>query len=182
MKTVFAVIGIHVMIGGVLIGSYVTNYNYGNRAEQEIIAQYDDMRNILGQYSLKVNEAAQVPDMYKDDLKEVMTSVMTARMGPDGRKAAFQWFKEHNVNIDAAMYTKIQQIIEAGRNKFENTQTKFIDTKRVYETNLGYLWKGTWLKIAGYPNIDLDKYSIISSEHANATFDSKVDTVIKFTQ
>lgn len=155
--------------------SYIGAYNYGARAENDIKAQYENMENILAQYSLKVSEAAQVPGMYKDDMKEVMTSVMTARMGEDGSKAMFQWFQEHNVNLDASVYKQIQQIIEAGRDKFENAQTKFIDTKRGYQTQLDYFWSGMWLRIAGYPKIDLSKYEIISSGHAREAFDTKVD-------
>jgi hypothetical protein len=66
-------------------------------------------------------------------------------------------------------------MIEAGRNKFENAQTRFIDAKRTYETNLGYLWKGTWMRIAGYPKINLDDYKIITSKHAKKTFETGVD-------
>jgi len=104
------------------ISAYYSAYNYGADAETVIQAEYKNMENILAGYSLKISEAAQVPGMYKDDLKEVMTSVMAARQGEGGSKAAFQWFKEHEVNISAEMYTKIQQMIEAGRDKFQNAQ------------------------------------------------------------
>lgn len=167
------------LIAAIVIGSYVTNYNYGNRTEKVLTAQYTNMENVLGQYSLKVAEVAQVPSMYKDDMKEVMTSVMTARQGSGGSKAMFQFFKEHQINIDPGMYTKIQQIIEGGRNKFENTQTKFIQSKAAYETNLGYFWKGMWLSIAGYPKIDLDAMKIISSDHAIETFKTGIDKGLK---
>jgi hypothetical protein len=159
--------------------SFVSNYNYGNVAEKSLVATYSNMENILAQYSLKVMEAGSVPEMYKDDMKDVMTSVMTARQGEGGSKAAFQWFKEHQINIDASLYGKIQTIIEAGRNKFQNAQTQFIDAKRSYETNLGFLWKGMWLRIAGYPTIDLSEYAIISSGHAKEAFKTKVDKAIK---
>lgn len=171
----FAIIGIAAIV---MVSSYYGAYNYGADAETTIDAQYTNMENILGQYSLKVAEAAQVPGMYKDDLKEVMTSVMTARQGEGGSKAAFQWFKEHNIDIDSAMYVKIQQIIEGGRNKFENSQTKFIDTKRTYVATLKkdlLLTRGWWLAIANYPKIDLDEYVIISSSHAKEAFKTKVD-------
>lgn len=178
-KILISVLGIIAVIVAIFAGSYVSNYNYGNKTENTIKAEYKNMENILAQYSLKVMEAGQVPSMYKNDMKDVMTSVMAARMGKSGSRAAFQWFKEHNINLDAGMYRQIQQIIEAGRNKFENAQTKFIDTKRAYNTNLGYLWKGTWLKVAGYPKINLDDYKIITSGHAQKSFSTGVDEGIK---
>lgn len=179
-KAVIVMIGVVALVAITVIMSYVSAFNYGNEAEQSLVAKYDNMQNILGQYSLKVMEAASVPAMYKDDMKDVMTSVMSARQGEGGSKAAFQWFKEHDINLDSSLYAKIQTIIEAGRNKFQNAQTGFIDAKRAYTTNLGYLWKGFWMARAGYPKLDLDDYVIISSGHAKQAFESKVDTAIKF--
>lgn len=179
MKTSTLVVSIFAVIIAICIGSYVSNYNYGNKAENQIEAEYKNLENILGQYSLKVSEAAQVPAMYRDDMKDVMTSVMEKRQGSGGSKAVFQFFKEHQINIDSKLYLKIQQIIEGGRNKFENQQTKFIDTKKSYTTNLGYLWKGFWLDSAGYPKINLDDFKIISSSHAIASFQTGIDTGMK---
>lgn len=174
---VFWILGV---IGSVVGGAYVSNYNYGNEVEKVVQAEYKNMENILAQYSLKVKEAAQVPEMKTDDLQKVMRDAMTGRYGDEGSKAAFQWIQENYPGqVDNALYTQIQQIMEAGRNKFENAQTKFIDTKRQYETNLGYLWKGTWLSIAGYPKINLADYKIISSGHAKKAFETGVDEAIK---
>lgn len=180
MKTLITVAGVAFVVIGVLVGSFVSNYNYGNRAEQTIKAEYKNMENILAQYSLKVSEAAQIPGMKTDDLKAVTRDAMTGRYGSGGSKATFQWIKENYPGqVTDALYSKIGNIIEAGRNKFENTQTKFIDTKRAYETNLGYLWKGMWLNVAGYPKINLDDYKIISSEHAQESFKTGVDKGLK---
>ena len=180
MKTLLAVLGLVGVLVFVGVGSYVSNYNYGNQAEKTIDAQYKNMENILAQYSLKVTEAAQVPTIKTDDLAKITKEAMTGRYGKDGSKAVFQWIQENYPGqISDGLYVQIQQMIEAGRNKFENSQTKFIDTKRAYETDLGYLWKGFWLRVAGYPKIDLAKYVIISSEHAQDAFKNGVDKGIK---
>ena len=171
------IIGLVVLgvLAAICIGSYVTNYNYGNRAEKTITAEYENLQNVLGQYSLRIAEAAQIPSMQTDDLARLFTGALEARYGEGGSDAAFQWLQEQNPNLDQSTYLKVQTMIEAGRNKFENHQTKFIDTKRAYETNLGYLWKGTWLSIAGYPKIELDDYQIVKSQHAVDTFESGID-------
>jgi hypothetical protein len=171
--------GIIAMVIAVCVTSYISNYNYGNRAEKEILAAWENNENILAQYSLKVGEIAQVPTMYKDDLKEVYTGIMAGRYGNDGSQAMFQWFQEQDIQFDSTLYTQIQQVMEAGRTKFENSQTVFVDKKRAYETNLGYLWKGTWLRIAGYPKINLDDYKIITSGHAQQAFETGVDEGVK---
>jgi len=180
MKTLYAVLGVIGVLIAIVVGSYISNYNYGNRAEQVIKAEYSNMENILAQYSLKVAEVGQVPGMMRDDLAKVTKDAMSGRYGDNGSQATFQWIKENYPGqVDASLYTKIQQVMEAGRNKFENAQTKFIDTKRAYETNLGYLWKGMWLRIAGYPKINLDDYKIISSGHAKKAFETGVDEAIQ---
>lgn len=180
LLSIIVVVGILFAILATGIGSYVSAYNYGNKAENQIKAEYEDMENILGQYSLKVKEAAQVPALAKDDLKEVMIAAFSGRYGADGSKAVFQMINEqYPGKVDSALYKSIQQIIEAGRNKFENSQTRFIDIKRDYNENLGTLYRGFWMRMAGYPKIDMNKYVIISSTHAKDAFETKIDQGIK---
>lgn len=178
--TVFGIVGILAAVGVALVATYVTNFNYGNRAENRIEAARTNNENVLAQYSLRVGEMAQVPEMYRDDLKEVFREAMQGRYGADGSQAVFQWLQEQNPQLDASVYTRLQQTIEAGRNEFRVAQTQLIDLCRGYETNLGYLWKGTWLRIAGYPKIDLGvQCRIVTSDYATEAFESGVDGGIK---
>lgn len=174
-------LGIVAAIALTLIGSYITNANYGNRAEVTIKATWEDNENILAQYSLKVMEVAQVPDMYKNDIKEIYTAALSGRYGENGSTAMFQFLKEQNPQIDSSLYTRIQQIMEAGRNEFRVAQTRLVDQKRSYETNLGYFWKGFWLTRAGYPKIALADYKVITSNYATEAFETGVDEGITLT-
>lgn len=151
--------------------------NYGNRAENAIKAEYENLHNVLGQYSLKVAEAAQVPDMYRDDVTKVVSAALEGRYGEGGSQAVFQWLREDNspARLDSALYIKIQQIIESGRDEYKNTQTRFIDTKRVYQTALGTVVKGTVLGMFGYPRIDLDKYNIVTTTNAREALETGID-------
>ena len=153
---VFAVFTIIVvMLGGVALTSYIGAKNFGNQQEVALQAITSNNKNVLGQYTLKVQEVAQVPDMYKNDLKEIMTAEMQGRYGANGSQASMQWIKERSNNFDSSLYAKVQQIMEAGRNDFQTNQTRLIDQKRIYETALGSFWNGFWLGVAGYPKIDL---------------------------
>lgn len=162
-----------------LVSSYYGAYNYGAEAETVIETQYANMENILGQYSLKVKEAAQIPNMKTEDLKEVMEAAFAGRYGDGGSKATFQWIQEaYPGAVTDATYVQIQQVMEAGRNEFQNSQTKFLDTKRPYVAALKkdlFLSDGWWLAMGGYPKINLDDFVIISSEHAVDAFKTKVD-------
>lgn len=179
MKIFLGIVAVLAVIGFAVFGTYVSYYDRGNEMEQGIIAQYEENQNILSNYSLKVAEAAQVPDMYADDLKEVIGAAMAGRYGEDGSQAVFQWIQEQNPNVDSAVYVQIQRIIEAGRNEFQNGQTALIDKKRTYQTELGSFWGRIWFGIAGYPSINLDDYKVIKSEHSNDAFESGVDRGIQ---
>lgn len=173
-------VGIVCLIVAVISGSYISYYNVGARSENAIKAQYENMENILAQYGTKIKEAAQIPNMQVDGLRKLFSGALESRYGKNGSQATMQWIKEQNPNLDQTTYLKLQQLIEAGRNKFENAQTRFIDAKRSYKTNLDLFWSGMWLKFAGYPKIDLDKYKIISSSHAKKAFETGIDDGVQF--
>lgn len=166
-------------LGATVVGMYISAANYGNSSEITLEKNWQDLQNVHGQYTLKVQEVAAVPAMYKDDLKDVMVTTMTARMGKDGSKALFQFFKEHNINIDSAMYVKIQQIVEAGRNQIEVHTRKVLDIKGVYQERLGRIPDKFFLGMAGYPKVDLDKYKVIVSDHTKETFETGIDKAVK---
>ena len=182
-KAIFAVLGLFVMAALSLVGiaavSYISAANYGNEAEQEIKAAWQDNKQIRGMYAMKVMEIASVPRAYAADLEKVVGGAISSRYGKEGSKAVFQWIQEQNPNVDASLYKQVQQVMEAGRNEFQAKQTKLLDIKRAYETNLGYVWRGFWLKLAGYPKIDLEKYNVITSEDAEAAFAKGTDSAIQ---
>lgn len=167
-----AVLGFFVLIGGFLAMNYVSAVNYGAATESAIKAQYTQNQNVLGQYTQKVQEVAQVPGMMRDDLDKITKDAIQGRYGENGSKAVFQMIKEQNPNLDSKAYLKIQQIIEAGRDDFRDEQKKLIDLRRNYETNLNYFMKGFFLRLAGYPKINLDDYKIITNTYTENAFKS----------
>lgn len=160
-------------IGTLCAGSYVNAYNYGNEMEVRLKTKKENNRNVLAQYGQKVLEVAQVPDIYRKDLIELTKTAIQSRYGEDGSKATFQMIKEQNPNLDPSLYKQIQQVIEAGRNDFQQSQTEMLDIRRQYETALGSFWKGLWMKFAGYPKINLSDYEIVSTDRADSAFKNK---------
>lgn len=160
------------LAAGIAVVSYISASNNGNRMEKQIIAEYDNNKNILASYSQKIAEAAQVPDMMRDDLQKVVVGAIQARYGADGSKATMQWLQEQNPSLDPQIYRKLQQIIEAGRDEFKTSQTRLIDVKRNYETNLDFFWSGMWMRLAGYPKINLDDYKVVTTDKVEAAFKS----------
>lgn len=170
-----------VLLAGIVVGySWYDAKRYGNSAEKGIMYAHEDLQQVLGQYSIKLQEAAKVPANYQDRLKDTMVSVMSARMGESGMKAQWAWLQEAGIQYDATMEAKVQQIVEAGRDQFQNKQTVFLDRKRVYDTALGSPWRGLWLDVAGYPKINLDDYNVVTSAHSDEAFRTGQDKAIDF--
>lgn len=160
-----------ILAGVVALGlSYVSAYNMGNELENKLKAEYGNNENILAGYSQKVQEAAQVTTMMRDDIVKVTREAISGRYGKDGAQAIFQAITEQNPQVSPQVYIKLQQIVEAGRDEFKNGQTRMIDTKRAYETALGSFWQGKFMAFAGYPKVDLDKFAIISTDSVQETF------------
>lgn len=173
-KTLLYLLGgiaaIVVLIFGVGVTSYIGASNYGASVEAQLKAARDDNKNVLAQYEQKILEATQVPEMYKNDYKEVVNGALQNRYGNNGANAMVLWIKEHDIKFDSALYTKLQQMIESGRNDFKNNQTKMIDIRRSYETQLNLFWRGMWLRIAGFPKLNLDDYQPVITGRTEEVF------------
>ena len=181
-------LGVVSLVALVIVGSYVTNANLGNRSERTIEATWADNKNIRSTHSLKIMELAQIPAMYKNDIIEIYTAAISSRYGEEGSQAMFQFLKEQNPDIDASVYKAIQQEITAGRNEFKVAQTRLLDQKRVYVTNLGYVWKGFWLEQAGYPMLNVgfqggsDDFGVVLSGDTNEIFETGIDKPLVISQ
>ena len=151
-------------------GMYVSASNTGNALEQQLKAELQNNKNILAQGQQKVLEVAQVPEMYRDDLMKVASAAIQGRYGEGGSKAMMQWLQEQNPNVDSKIYLKVQQVVESYRDEFKNGQTKMIDVKRVYETQLGTFWTGMFMRFAGYPKVDLNEFMPITTDRVEVTF------------
>ena len=154
-------------------------YTKATKSEVNIKYSFKDLENVKSNYTLKIKEMAQVPDMYADKLKEVVTAAISGRYGANGSKAVFQMITEQNPTVDPAMFNRLQQVMEAGRNDFSVAQTKHIDQLRSYETLLTANMVEAFLyRLIGFPKLDLSKYQVIVSSDTKRQFDTGVDEKI----
>jgi hypothetical protein len=184
------------VIGLGIFGAGVSWYNTAVSLEESTKAQYRDNQNQYDAFWKKVKETAQVPDKYKQDFKDIVVSETQAKFGPEGSKAAFQWFHDRNINLDASVYKQVQVVIESGRNDFKRGQTELLDKQRKYGFHLksfwGRLWAG-WYDMPGVvagevaPPSDKDgdgkltvmDYDIVTSQKTKAAFASGEDEPVK---
>lgn len=173
MKATLAIFGVLVFFAVVFIAVALGYRSDCVRLEAKIVAQYKQDQNNYDNMWKKFKEMAQVPEQYVEDMKKIWGETMKGRYGADGSKAMFQFIKEHNPQLDSAVYTRLQAAIEAGRNSFAAEQQQLLDIKREYEVvlkNNRALFVG-WL--FSYPTLDLDKYDIVTSDETQKTFEEK---------
>jgi hypothetical protein len=167
------------LLGAILFFSYISAANFGNRTEMALKAKMEDNENIYANGTQAVMEIASVPTMYKNDLLEIVKADIQGRYGPNGSQATFQFLNERNIPLDQSMYKAIQQQILAFRGKFEIAQREMLDQRRAYETALGTFPRSMFLSLAGYPKLDLTKYTIVTTDKARQTFETKRDSGIQ---
>lgn len=171
-----AVIGIATLLAALLaivLVYVVSSYNQANTYEQALKAEKENNRNILSNYGKKIVEAAQVPAMMRDDFLKIVNAQMQGRYGEKGSTATFQWIQEQNLPLDSAVYTRIQSLVESGRNEFRQGQTKLVSVKQSYNTALGSMPKGFVLGLLGFPRIDLREFDIVSDDRTENAFSTK---------
>lgn len=171
---ILAAAGLVVVIGLGLILGYISFTNEANRQEIGIKAQYDKNRNIYDNGWKSVMEMAQVPQMYAEQLKELYQDTLKGRYGANGSQAMMQFIQESNPQLPAEIYVKLQQRMEAFRTEFMSTQNDLVSRKQTYENLLTATTSGRFYNmIGGYPHIDLDKYSIVTSDKTEEDFERK---------
>ena len=173
MKIFIGAVLFTLLLGGCGVGAVIGFNNDCVNQETGLKAQYKQNQNNYDNYIKKLKETAQVPDMYADDLRKLYKETITGRYGADGSKAMFQFLKEQNPTLDSSLYTKIQQIIESGRNSFEADQKTLLDKKRVYENKLQQFPGNIVASTLGFPKINLADYDIVTSQETDDAFKNK---------
>jgi hypothetical protein len=155
-------------------------HNSANKYEKTIIAAYENNKNVLSNVTAKLLQTAQVNKKYAADVKELATAALSARYGESGSKATMQWIKEKNGgNLDAKIYTRLMDVIEAGRNEFQVNQSILLDKKRAYTTELDSYFTGMLMAGKGFPKIKLDEYKIVISQGVIDTFETGVEKEVQ---
>jgi len=167
-----------IALGVTVAGVFWSTYNSAVDNEENIVAQYDSTKNALSNATTRIMEAAQVNDMYRDDLLEIVQATFSGRYGEDGSQASWQWLQEQNPQLDSGLYRDLQAIIAAGRKEFQTSQDRLIELRRVYIKQTRTLPTSLVLQIMGFPKIDLNKYNIIIEGGVQDRFDNGQDEIL----
>lgn len=175
-----------IVVAGIFaVLSYVGAYDKGVGYENNIDAAVENNEQMNGNFKLKLMDSISTSKLNANQVTALVEAANKARYGAEGSKASWQMIQENNLGLDQSINKQLLQVVEAGRNDFQAAQTRLIDTKRAYETALEkqyILGEGWWLKLAGFPKIDLkaQKYQAVSSAGAKEAFRTGVDTPTDF--
>lgn len=177
LATVIVFLGVMTCAIAIVIGSYVSAVNKSASYSANIERFHEQSKNVLSEYTLKIREMAQVPDMYTEALQKHVESTFTGRYGANGSQAMMQWITENNTEFDSSMYRTLQATMESGRNAFGLAQTRKLDICANYKKEFNYFWSGFWLKMTGsiYPS---DTCSIIIDSETASQFQTGIAEVI----
>lgn len=180
MKTVAIVLGVILLLGGVGAGTlflaYQSLHDEAIETENQIDLLNKQSENVLSTTTIKIQEATGIAGVYIDGLKDVVKGAMEGRYGKDGSRATFQWIQEQNpTGMPETMFLKVQNIIDGGGSEFKISQDRKMEYCKPYQDKLGYLVRGTLLKLAGFPKKDIAKLcQVVSDKASREAFDTGV--------
>lgn len=182
MKALIIIAIVAILGLGIVGQQYYSFAGTGVDLEEDIDAQVSQNKNKYSEFSSSAVESMNVASAYKNALKDVITGALEGRYGEGGTKPLIQAVSEAYPNIPQDLFLKVQTIIESGRKDFSAEQKKLISKVQVYKVALRKPWSGMFLKMAGYPTIDLTKpeYSPIISGQTKENFATGTDSGIKF--
>lgn len=173
-----AVIVIAVGVLG-LIGMYTSTYDSANKFEHNIERLNKASESQLSKFTLSVQEQAQIPAMYKDDLKDVIKTYFESR-GKQNDTYVRSFVKQAMPDFSPKMYENLMVAIEAGREAFNNIQKQKIDACADYGEFRGKFWNKKILS-GDFPSKNIeDMCKVISDARTQNAFATGQQEVIKF--
>ncbi|MNC08145.1 hypothetical protein D3C75_557190 [compost metagenome] len=121
-------------------------------------------------------EMTQVTDLQAEQFKETYTELISGRY--QDTNLLFKMVQEQNPQLDASVYTKLQNQIAAGRKEFDNNQKKIADIIREYNYKVR-----TYIVVSAITSkdaLDSSKY-IVTSDKTSSAFETNKDDVIDLT-
>lgn len=105
-------------------------------SENTIAAQWRENRNSYSAFLNKVAETGGVTQEYTKQFRAILNETMQGRYGEHGGAHDLKFLQEHNLSLDPATFTRLQTVIEAGRNDFAREQRSLINRQQTYLTHL----------------------------------------------
>ena len=176
-KGLIAVLGFFGFVILVGIISVSTLFHFRSTAitlEEQVKAQHTANKSNYDNMWKSFKESAQVTDKQAEQFKSVYNDMISGRYENDSQ-VLMKMVQEQNPQLDASVYTKLQNQIIAGRKEFDNNQKKIADIIREYNTYVRKHFISN--AIFRFETKNADDY-IVTSEKTQKAFDSGKDDAI----
>lgn len=168
------------VFGLIAFFSYSSTYNMAVASEESIQNLQRKSESVLSNYTIGIQEMAQVPAQYKKHLEEIVKASMEGRYGENGSKAVQQFLVEQNIPFNDKLYLNLQNSMAAGRREFQNSQQRLMDACRNYKLEINSFMTGKLLAIQGFPKINLENYcEVVSDAQTKKAFETKQQQPVK---
>lgn len=160
-----------------VVGMYTNVNNKANAFEANIKRNDMASQTQLSNYTLKVQEQAQIPAMYAEDLQKTLKAYFEGRNKDETYIRSF--VQQNMPNLSPKMYETLMVTIDAGREAFKNAQNKKTDVCSDYEEFRGRIWSSMFLS-AKYPGNNIEKLcTIVTDDRTAKAFETHRQEVIK---
>lgn len=170
---VLAILAILLALIGVGVMSAYSAAKWGNVTENGIVAIRDNNKNIYANGTNEILELVDNAKAYKTDLQEVIIAEIQGKYGPKGSGATVQFLQDRNIPLTPELRKEVGMSVKKFHAKFEANQTKQIEAIRVYKDGLGEPIRGFWLRLVGYPKLNLADFEVVTSDLTEETYKTK---------
>jgi hypothetical protein len=177
-KAILISVGLVFVLGFVgSVAMYTSTNNTANKFEANIKRNDQASQTQLSAYTLKVQEQAQIPAMYAEDLQKTLKAYFEGRNKDETYIRSF--VQQNMPNLSPKMYETLMVTIDAGREAFKNAQNKKTDVCSDYEEYRGRIWTSMFLS-AKYPGDNIEKLcTIVTDDRTAKAFETHRQEVIK---
>lgn len=184
MKTFGIVIAVVALlfggVGGTLFLMYQSLHDGAIVSEATIQQKDEESQNVLSRVNVSIANLVGNATAYSEEVKEVIKAAVEGRYGDKGSQAVFQMIQEQNPEVKTVLREKLADVITGGQKEFEIAQTRKIEVCTAYRKELGYLVKGTMLRIAGFPKLIMDKScQVVTGAKTRDAFNTGLQTPTK---
>jgi len=143
------------------------------RMRNAIVAKQKDNTSEFDSMWKKIDQVAQVTDMQKEALKDIIVSHAKARTGAEENKnLLMKWVQESVPNVDQSTFTKLMNVITSSRDGFAFRQKALLDLSREHNNLLTVFPCSMVLSILGRQPIDV---TIVTSTRTENVFKTGKD-------
>lgn len=171
-------LGAILISGGFCISQYVSYHDKAVNFEANIQKLQKNSESVLSNGTMTILDKSKVSDKYADQFKEALKLSIGSR-NAGNQNLIFKAIHEQNPTLSPDIYKDLSASISGMRADFTVTQQRIMDTCAAYESARNKVWSGFWMRVSGYPRIDVNAAcKIVSDTKTQKAFETGTQSQI----